>query len=62
MSIELVGWAALVLTQVFWIPNITRILKKPVYWDIPHDNSVGAATQAGTPVVAARPKARAVRL
>lgn len=27
MSIELVGWAALVLTQVFWIPNIGRILR-----------------------------------
>ncbi len=27
MSIELVGWAALILTQVFWIPNISRILK-----------------------------------
>ena len=27
MSIELVGWAAVLLTQVFWIPNISRILK-----------------------------------
>lgn len=27
MSIELVGWAAVILTQVFWIPNISRILK-----------------------------------
>ncbi len=27
MSIELVGWAAVILTQVFWIPNITRIFK-----------------------------------
>ena len=27
MSIELVGWAAVVMTQVFWIPNITRILR-----------------------------------
>src|SRR5690349_15147311 len=27
MSIELVGWAALVMTQVFWIPNISRILR-----------------------------------
>ena len=27
MSIELVGWVALVLTQVFWIPNISRILR-----------------------------------
>ncbi len=27
MSIEFVGWAAVVMTQVFWIPNITRILR-----------------------------------
>ena len=27
VSIEVVGWAALVLTQVFWIPNIGRILR-----------------------------------
>jgi uncharacterized protein with PQ loop repeat len=27
LSIELVGWAAVILTQVFWIPNITRIFK-----------------------------------
>jgi MtN3 and saliva related transmembrane protein len=27
LSIELVGWAAVILTQVFWIPNITRILR-----------------------------------
>ena len=27
MSIELIGWVAVVLTQVFWIPNITRILR-----------------------------------
>lgn len=27
MSIELVGWAAVVLTQVFWIPNILRIFR-----------------------------------
>jgi hypothetical protein len=27
LSIELVGWAAVVMTQVFWIPNITRILR-----------------------------------
>lgn len=27
MSIELVGWAAVILTQVFWIPNIARILR-----------------------------------
>ena len=27
MSIEIVGWVALVLTQVFWIPNIGRILR-----------------------------------
>ncbi len=27
MSIELIGWVALVLTQVFWIPNIGRILR-----------------------------------
>lgn len=27
LSIELVGWAAVVLTQVFWIPNIGRIVR-----------------------------------
>jgi len=27
LSIELVGWAALILTQVFWFPNITRIVR-----------------------------------
>ncbi|MBK6317991.1 MAG: hypothetical protein IPI33_13575 [Dehalococcoidia bacterium] len=27
MSIELVGWVAVVLTQVFWIPNILRIFR-----------------------------------
>ena len=27
MSIELVGWAAVVMTQVFWIPNILRIFR-----------------------------------
>jgi len=27
VSIEVVGWVAVVLTQVFWIPNISRILK-----------------------------------
>ncbi len=27
MSIELVGWVAVVLTQVFWFPNIARILR-----------------------------------
>lgn len=27
MSIELVGWVAVVLTQVFWFPNISKILR-----------------------------------
>jgi MtN3 and saliva related transmembrane protein len=27
VSIDIVGWVALVLTQVFWIPNITRIVR-----------------------------------
>lgn len=27
MSIEIVGWAAVGLTQVFWIPNIIRIFR-----------------------------------
>ena len=27
MSIEVVGWFALVATQVFWFPNIARILR-----------------------------------
>lgn len=27
MRIELVGWAAVVLTQMFWIPNILRLVR-----------------------------------
>ncbi|MGE0601964.1 MAG: SemiSWEET family sugar transporter [Dehalococcoidia bacterium] len=27
MRIELVGWVAVVLTQVFWIPNILRLVR-----------------------------------
>lgn len=27
MSIAVVGWVAVVLTQVFWFPNIARILR-----------------------------------
>jgi MtN3 and saliva related transmembrane protein len=27
VSIDIVGWVALVLTQVFWIPNIARIVR-----------------------------------
>ena len=27
MSIELIGWVAVVLTQVFWFPNISKILR-----------------------------------
>ncbi len=27
MSIEIVGWVAVVLTQVFWFPNISKILR-----------------------------------
>jgi MtN3 and saliva related transmembrane protein len=27
LSIEIVGWAAVGLTQVFWIPNIIRIFR-----------------------------------
>ncbi len=27
MAIDLIGWAAVILTQVFWIPNIARILR-----------------------------------
>jgi MtN3 and saliva related transmembrane protein len=27
VSIELVGWVAVVLTQVFWFPNISKILR-----------------------------------
>jgi uncharacterized protein with PQ loop repeat len=25
--LELVGWSAAILTQVFWIPNIARIVR-----------------------------------
>lgn len=27
MSIDLIGWVAVILTQVFWIPNIARIFR-----------------------------------
>jgi MtN3 and saliva related transmembrane protein len=27
VSIELVGWVAVVLTQVFWFPNISKIIR-----------------------------------
>ncbi len=27
VSIELIGWLAVILTQVFWVPNIARIVR-----------------------------------
>ena len=39
--------------------DIERVLRKPVYWEIPHDNEVTLATQVGKPVILAKPRSRA---
>jgi pilus assembly protein CpaE len=39
--------------------DIERVLRKPVYWEIPHDSEVTMATQVGKPVVLAKPRSRA---
>ncbi|MEX0781865.1 MAG: P-loop NTPase [Dehalococcoidia bacterium] len=39
--------------------DIERVLRKKVYWEIPHDNEVTLATQVGKPVVLAKPRSRA---
>ncbi len=39
--------------------DIERVLRKPVFWEIPHDPQMTLATQVGLPVVLAKPKSRA---
>ncbi len=39
--------------------DIERVLRKKVFWEIPHDPQMTMATQIGLPVVLARPKSRA---
>jgi pilus assembly protein CpaE len=41
--------------------DIERVLRKSVYWEIPHDNEVTLATQVGKPVVLAKPRSRAAQ-
>ncbi len=41
--------------------DIERVLRKRVYWEIPHDNEVTLATQVGKPVVLAKPRSRAAQ-
>jgi len=38
--------------------DVKAILKKELFWRIPHDESVGASVQVGQPVVTAKPSAR----
>jgi pilus assembly protein CpaE len=39
--------------------DIERVLRKPVFWEIPHDSEVTLATQVGKPVVITKPRSRA---
>ena len=39
--------------------DIRRVLGKEIFWTIPYDRSISQATQLGTPIVAAKPKAKA---
>ena len=39
--------------------DIERVLRKKVFWEIPHDSQMTMATQVGSPVVVARPRSRA---
>jgi pilus assembly protein CpaE len=39
--------------------DIERVLRKKVFWEIPHDSQMTLATQVGMPVVLAKPKSRA---
>jgi pilus assembly protein CpaE len=41
--------------------DIERVLRKSVYWEIPHDSEVTLATQVGKPVVIAKPRSRAAQ-
>lgn len=39
--------------------DIERVLRKRVYWEVPHDGDTTLASQVGQPVVIAKPKSRA---
>ncbi len=39
--------------------DIERVLRKQVYWEIPHDPQMTLSTQVGLPVVLAKPKSKA---
>ncbi len=39
--------------------DIERVLRKKVFWEIPHDSQMTLATQVGLPVVLAQPRSRA---
>lgn len=41
--------------------DIERVLRKKVFWEIPHDQQMTMATQVGMPVVLAKPKSRAAQ-
>lgn len=41
--------------------DIERVLRKPVYWEIPHDGETTLASQVGQPVAIAKPKSRAAQ-
>ena len=38
--------------------HVARVLKKAVFWEIPHDGQMTIATQVGQPVVLSKPKSR----
>ena len=46
-------------THVIRPADIEKVLKKSVFWEIPHDFQMAVATQTGQPVVVSRPKSRA---
>ena len=39
--------------------DIERVLRKKVFWEIPHDSQMTLSTQVGLPVVLAKPRSRA---
>jgi len=39
--------------------DIERVLRKKVFWEIPHDSQMTLATQVGSPVVISKPRSRA---
>ncbi len=43
------------------VADVERVLGKSVFWELPYDPAVTECSQAGTPVVVARPKSRAAQ-